>query len=141
MKVVLDTNIWLSGLFWEGEANKLIKLAEKGKINVIISRGIINEILDVLNKETKFSKFLADKKRMIEDLIRTILSITELIETTSKLSIIKSHPADNIILEAALDGKANYIISYNKHILDLVEFRDIRILHPGDFLRLVSRNN
>lgn len=135
MKVVLDTNVWLSGLFWKGEANKIIELAEKGKFNVIISKEIIFEITEVLSKEAKFQKFLDNKKQKIEDLIRTILSISELVDVKTKLDIIKEHPADNIILELALDGKANYIVSYNKHILNLREFRGIKITIPEEFLK------
>lgn len=135
MKVVLDTNVWLSGLFWKGEANKIIELAEKGEFNVVISKEIIFEVMEVLNKEAKFQKFLDNKKQKIEDLIRTILSISELVDVKTKLDIIKEHPADNIILELALDGKANYIVSYNKHILNLREFRGIKIAIPEEFLK------
>lgn len=138
MKVVLDTNIWLSGLFWKREASKIIELAEKERIKVIISEEIILEIIDVLNKEIRFQKFLKNKNQNIEDLIRNILNISELIKTHTKLDIIKEHPADNIILEVALDGKVNYIISYNRHVLNLREFRGIKIMPPGEFLEIIK---
>ena len=99
-----------------------------------------SEITEVLDKETKFQKFIEDRKQKIEELIRTILSISTLTSTLSKVDIIK-HKKDNIILELALDGEADYIISYNKHILDLIEFKGIRILSPGDFLKLIKTFN
>lgn len=135
MKVVFDTNIWLSGIFWDGEANKLIELAENKNFDIITTKDIINEIIDVLNREAKFQKFIEDRKQKIEDLIRTILSMSNLINTKTKLEIIKEHPSDNIILEAAFDSGADYIISYDKHILNLIEFRGIKILTPGEFLK------
>jgi putative PIN family toxin of toxin-antitoxin system len=138
MRVVFDTNIWLSGIFWNGEANKLIELAMSKKIKIIITENILSEIIEVLNKEEKFQKFIEDKKQKIEDLIRTILSFSVLIKTKSKLELIKDHPKDNIILEAALDGKADYIVSYDKHVLNMIEFREIKISEPKDFLRLLS---
>lgn len=138
MKIVLDTNVWLSAVFWSGEAEKIIESREK--FEILISEDILKEITEVLDKETKFQKFIEDRKQKIEELIRTILSISTLTSTLSKVDIIK-HKKDNIILELALDGKADYIISYNKHILDLIEFKGIRILSPGDFLKLIKTFN
>jgi hypothetical protein len=138
MKVVLDTNIWLSAIFWQGESNKLIESCEKNKIKVIITEGILSEIIKVLNKESKFKRFIEDKNQKIEDLVRTILSISTLIEIKTKLDIIKEDPDDNIILEAALDGKSDYIISYDKHLLNMLEFRKIPILKPDEFLKLIK---
>jgi len=136
MKIVLDTNIWLSAIFWDGEASKLVRLAEKKKIEILITKDILSEIVKVLNEEAKFQKFLKDRNQKIEDLTRTILAIANLTETRTKLNIIKSHSADNIILEAALDGRADYIISYNNHVLNILEFRGIKIMNPTDFLKM-----
>jgi len=137
MKIVLDTNIWLSGLFWDGEASKLIELIEKRKFEVFVSNEVLNEIVDVLNKESKFQRFLESKEQKISDLIRTILSIGSLISVKSKLDVVKTHEADNRILELAVDSRANYLISYNRHLLDVKEFKSIKIIDPGMFLEEV----
>lgn len=138
MRVVLDTNIWLSAIFWKGEASRTIKLGVDKKIVIITTEDILSEITEVLNKEEKFQKFILDRKQKIEDLIRTVLSFSTLIETESKLDLVKEHPKDNIILEAALDGRADYIISYDRHILNMIEFRGIKILNPREFLKLLN---
>lgn len=138
MRIVLDTNVWLSAIFWEGEANKIIVVCERNKVEIIITEDILSEIVGILNKEAKFQRFIENKNQNIEDLIRSILSIATLIETKIKLDIIKEDPKDNIILEAALDGKSDYIISYDKHILNMLEFRKIRILKPDEFLKLIK---
>jgi uncharacterized protein len=135
MKIVLDTNVWLSGIFWDGEASKIIEKAEKDDIQIIISEEILSEIVNVLNRESKFQKYILNLKLSIEDLLRTILSISTLIETKNKLDVIKADPKDNIILEAAMDGKAEYIISYDNHLLNMIEFRGIKIISPGEFLK------
>ena len=134
MKITLDTNVWLSAIFWEGEADKLIEKIRQNKFDIIITKEIISEIIEVLNRESKFQKFLDDRKQSIEELTRTILSMATLIETKIKLDIIKEHPKDNIILEAALDGNAEMIISYDNHILNMLEFREIKIFSPTEFL-------
>jgi putative PIN family toxin of toxin-antitoxin system len=136
MKVVLDTNVWLSGIFWDGEASKIIEKAEKKDIQIIISEDILSEIANILNRESKFQKYILNLKLSIEDLLRTILSISTLIETKSELDIIKADPKDNIILEAALDGKVECIISYDNHLLNMIEFRSIKIRSPGEFLKI-----
>ena len=136
MKVVLDTNVWLSGIFWNGEANKIIEKAEKNNIQILISEDILSEIVNVLNKESKFQKYILNLRLSIEDILRTILSISTLIETETKLDIIKSDPKDNIILEASIDGKVEYIVSYDNHLLNMIEFRGIKIISPSEFLKI-----
>jgi len=136
MKIVLDTNVWLSGIFWDGEASKIIEKAEKKGIQIIISEEILSEIVNVLSRESKFQKYILNLKLSIEDMLRTILSISTLIETKSKLDIIKADAKDNIILEVALDGKVEYIVSYDNHLLNMIEFRSIKIISPGEFLKI-----
>ena len=70
IKVVLDTNVWLSGLFWEGEASEIIKLAENKIITPLITEEILQEIADVLSKEKKFQIFLNERKQNIEAVIK-----------------------------------------------------------------------
>jgi|SRR3989344_38450 len=136
MKIVLDTNVWLSGIFWEGEARKIIKEAEKKNFQIIISEDILSEIINVLSRESKFQKRILNLKLSVEDLLRTILSTSILIEPKIKLDVIKADSKDNIILEAALAGKSEYIVSYDNHLLNMLEFRGIKIINPGEFLRI-----
>ncbi len=136
MKVVLDTNTWLSAIVWRGEANKIIEAAINKKIEIIITHEILFEIIDVLNRE-RFHDFIENKKEKIEDLIRVILSFSTLIKSKTKIKLIKEDPKDNILLEAASDGKTNYIISYDKHLLNMIEFNKIKIMTPTNFLKLI----
>ena len=134
MKVVLDTNIWLSGIFWQGNPYKIIKLGEQRKIEIIISRGIIEEIIEVLNRDSRFQRFIKNRKVSISDLIKTTLYIATLIETKTKINVIKEVADDDRILEAAVDGKADYIISGDRHLLDIRKFNEIKIMKANEFL-------
>ena len=89
MRIVLDTNVWLSATFWEGEAYKLIKTIEKRKIGIVVTKKILLEIAEVLNKEAKFQKFIKNRKIAIGDLLRTITSMGNLFDSKIKLSIVK----------------------------------------------------
>ncbi len=138
MKIVLDTNVWLSALFWNGEANKIVELAEKKKVSIVITEKMINEITDVLEREPKFQNSMENKNLKIEELIRTILYMCEFVDSKIEINIVKEDPDDNRIIEAALDGKAKYVISYDNHLLKLKEFRKIKIIHPTDFLKKIK---
>jgi len=137
MKVVFDTNVWLSAVFWEGEASKLVRKALSKKVEIIITRDILSEIIEILNREEKFQRFIEERGSSVERIARMILLSSSFVEVKSKLEIIKEHEKDNIILEAALDGNADYIVSYDKHILNMLEFRKIKILPPSDFLKIL----
>ena len=66
MKIVLDTNVWLSGIFWDGEASKILEKAEKKAVQIIISKDILSEIVTVLNRESKFQRYILNLKLSIE---------------------------------------------------------------------------
>ena len=138
MKAVLDTNVWLSGIFWNGEASKIIEKAENKNFQIFISEDILSEIINILSMESKFKNYILNLKLSIEDLLRTILSISTLVEPKIKLYVVKSDPKDNIILETALEGKTEYIVTYDNHLLNMIEFRNIKIINPGEFLGLFN---
>ena len=138
MRIVLDTNVWLSSIFWPGEADKVIRYVINRKIEVVVTKKILLEIVEVLNREAKFQRFIKNRKIAIESLIRAIISITKLVISESKLNIIKQHPSDNKILESAVDGKVDYLISYDNHLLNLNEYKGIKILTPTDFLKKLN---
>ena len=138
MKAVLDTNVWLSAAFWEGEAFKLVSTIQRRKIEVIVTKKILLEIVEVLNKEAKFQKFIKDRKLAIGDLLRTITSLGKLIDSKTRLSIVKEHSSDNKFVECAIDGKAEFIVSYDKHLLKLKEYKGIKILSPTKYMRMLN---
>ena len=135
MRAVLDTNVWLSAIFWEGEAYKLISTIQRKKIEIVVTKKILFEIIEVLNKEAKFQKFIKNRKIAIEDLLRTITSLGKLVDSKTKLSIVKEHSSDNKFVECAIDGDAEFIVSYDKHLLKLKEYKGIKILSPTEFLK------
>ena len=138
MKLVFDTNIWLSALFWEGDASRLIDLASAGKFKILISNDILLEIDKVLIREDKFQKFLVERDKSKEDFFKAVLALSIIVDVKTKLDVIKEDPSDNMILELGFDGQADYIISYNKHLLKLKEFERIKILTPEEFLNSVG---
>ncbi len=130
MKLVLDTNVFISGIFWKGSSNKLIMAWKENKFTLIISEDIIEEINNVLNDF---------KIQLSKDLIKQwndlIISNSIIVNPNEKIFIVED-PTDDKFIEAAIAGSADYIISQDKHLLKLKKYRNIPILAPDDFLRL-----
>jgi len=132
MKVVLDTNVYISAIIIGGICEKVLEEIRKRDIKILISPDIVNEISKVLKE-----KFLWNDL-MIGTAIYDILQRAILITPTSKVSVIKEKKEDNLILECALEGEAHFIISGDKkHILPLKQFRKIKIISPKDFLKML----
>ncbi len=134
LRVVADTNVLISAVIAEGNEYQLLKLAKAGKIRIITSPQIIKELRGVISRQ----KFRFSEEQ-INAIVKQIISISEIVVTKTSVSVIKEDPADDRILEAALDGKADYIASGDKDLLSLKEFRGIKIRTSKDFLEGVDK--
>jgi len=133
MKVVLDTNIFISGIFWKGSSNKVITNWRKGKFALVTSLEAVSEIIKVL-KDFKIK--LSDE--MIREWIDLIVRNSIIIEPKEKIAIVKDDPKDNIFIETAVAGNVNYIVSQDNHLLKLNEFRGIKIITPEEFNKICN---
>ena len=70
-----------------------------------------------------------------------ILEMSEIVEPKEKFDIIKEDPEDNIIIECAVEGKVDYIITKDTHLLNLKEFKGIKIITSKDMISLLTKNN
>ncbi len=135
MKVVLDTNIFISGIHWEGSPYKVLQAWAHNKFELISSPEIIEELINTL---LNFKKPLPP-----EDILwwkDLILQKATIVIPTKKLDIIKNDPDDNKFLEAAKQSQANYLISRDKkHILILKKFEKTLILSPEEFLKILEQ--
>ena len=129
-KVVLDTNILISALGWEGNPKIVFNKVLNGELDLIISDRQLSEIIRVLN----YPKFNFNDEEKIR-FINILLSISTLIKLNYVLDFIKEDKDDNIILTSAINGKADFIITGDEHLLKLKEFKNIKILKANDFLK------
>ena len=130
MKIVLDINILVSALGWNGNERSVLLETLSDDIDLLLSEDIITEFLHVLSYK-KFSHISIEK---ISLFIEIILETSIVIDTKTKITAIKDDPDDNKILECAIDGHADYIISGDKHLLTLEEYEGIIILNAKKFL-------
>ncbi len=128
-KVVIDTNVIISAFGWDGHPEEIIKLVNKGKIENFTSIEMINELSNAIKyPRLKFPESLQ------AEIIETIFSISSIVNVNQSLNIIDEDPGDNKVIECALSAKAEFIISGDKHLLELKKFKEIEILTPSEFL-------
>ena len=128
MKVVLDTNVFISGIFWKGSSNKVITNWREGKFTLVTSLEAVSEIIKVL-KDFKI-KLSED---MIKEWIDLIVRNSVIVEPKERIAIVKYDPKDNIFIETAVAGNCDYIVSQDNHLLKLKEFRGIKMITPEEF--------
>jgi putative PIN family toxin of toxin-antitoxin system len=138
MKVTLDTNILISGSFWIGDSYRILSLIEQGALELVLSEAIINEYLRALQYEEIQDKIKAKKLTLLEG-VEKVLKEATLVSPTVSFNAVPSDPDDNIILECAVEGEIDYIISKDMHLLKLKSFKGIQIVTPTEFLDLIKK--
>jgi putative PIN family toxin of toxin-antitoxin system len=112
-----------------GRLETIIVAWIEGKFVLTVSNQIVNEYINVLSRP-KFKIARAE----LDDFAALILSKAEFVVPGESIRVVEADPSDNKFLEAAVTGQADYIISGDKHLRDLKEFRGIAILTPSAFL-------
>ena len=132
MRVVADTNTLISGLLWDGRESELLKLCKTGEVTLVTSPALIMELENVISRK-KFGLTNAE----IDSAIGEILSISTIVNPRVEIEVIKEDPDDNIVLECAIEGRVDLIISGDGHLLKLKEFMKIPIVRTGDALKRI----
>ena len=131
LRVAIDSNVFISALVYGGHPAACIALIYERQVLGVISDAIITEVLEVLARKFIFSAYQLEEVR-------------QLIETNfvkvypAKTLNITRDPDDNRILETAVAGECDYIITGDLDLLDLKEYSSIHILTPAQFLNLPS---
>ena len=132
LKVVLDTNVIVSGLnFPRSNPANILAMVATGMIDNITSRHILDETRRIL--VDKFSWSPKEGRGALLWLITFSTSVNPEI----RISVI-AHDPDNRILECALTGQADFIISGDRHLTDLENFQEIKLVNPAAFLALIN---
>lgn len=140
MKVVLDTNVIVSGILVpDGPPGMIVDLWAKGELTVVVSQLLIEEYLEVLLRP-KFQKVgtVAERQALLREFLQ--LDNTVFVYPGLQINVIEDDPEDNHVLECAAEGEVQYIISGDDHLSSVKEFRGIIILTPADFLRRYQEN-
>jgi len=134
LKVVIDTNVFISSILFKGEAAKLVNLWKRGFLKILISKEVLEEYIKVLT----YPKFQLSKEEIKCIIEKELMPFTGVVKVKSKVSIIKEDEEDNKFLTLASEGVACYIISGDKHLLRLKNFHKIPIITVREFLEKIK---
>ena len=137
--VVVDNNVIASAtISAKGDAARILDFFRKGKIDIIISEPIIDELRRVLFYE-RVRKYSFMSEREINELIDNLETAGIKTPAKLKLEVIKADAADDRFIVAALEGEADYIVSGDKHLKSLGSYKGIEIVTPSKFLEILER--
>jgi putative PIN family toxin of toxin-antitoxin system len=130
VRVVADTNILVSALLFGGTSEQVFLAGLRGEIQLLTSLSLLKEFEKVLKEKFKLNIHL------VREIIQEVMDVAEIVEVSSHIKAISYPDEDNRVLECAVDGKANFIVTGDtRHILPLKEYRGIKILSPSEFLK------
>lgn len=126
MRIVLDTNVLINGVQDENSyAYRIIKAAISGKVTPVISQKVRRENKLLVRKMVLDQEY----KEGLEEYYRR----AEVVRTRSHFNEILDDQEDNKLLEAAVDGQAEYIITEDRHLLEISSFKGVEMLRPQEF--------
>ena len=131
MRVVIDTNVLISALFWTGKPKQILNKVRQGEIQFLTSGVLLGELKEVLlekNKQFKLSE--EEAERIIEEM----RELAEIIQTHTRIAACEDEP-DNRVLECGIDGGAECIVTGDLHLLKLNSFNGIKIMTVMNFLK------
>lgn len=128
MKVVIDTNVFVSS-FFGGKPRKIIDFWKKGKIILCLSKDILDEYVDVLHRVG------LKEEEEIEELLSLFAKGFNILFSTKipKIRAVKDDPADDKFIECAVGLKAEVIITGDRAVKALGEYMGIKILSPQQY--------
>jgi putative PIN family toxin of toxin-antitoxin system len=133
MRAVLDTNIVMSGIFWQGTPSKILEAAFGQKFRLILSLQIIQEYKRILQlMESKYPSVTAGS-----DILDKLIVGADIVSTTLLSKAVCSDPDDDKFLEAAIAGHAKYIASGDRALLKTNGYASINVIPATAFLSLL----
>lgn len=127
-RIFLDTNILVSATFWQGSSYRVIMEIAGGRLFGFTSPAVLEEYRKVLKRDFSMNEGEADSA--IEKLLRMLAVVSP----PKKLDVVNEDPADNRILEGALEANAEIIVSYDAHLLKIGRYGAIEIIKPEELL-------
>ena len=138
IRVVIDANQFVSALLKPASnPADVIRLVRERKIQLIMSPEIIEEIRAVL----LYPKIVKRHRRTSEQIdlfLKKLTKVAIITQSGPNFDVIKEDPSDNKYLACAVEGGAEYLISGDRHLINLRTFRGITITDPAHFLKIVE---
>jgi len=140
MRITLDTNVLVSAFISKtGHSARVLDIVlTLEDLELVLSEEIVKEFIRVMSRDellVRFDYALAD----VEEWANLIRKSARIVSLKSKFKIVRGDPADNVVLNTARDGKCEFIVSGDHHLLDLKTFKGISVFTPRQMLDLLSK--
>ena len=127
MRVVVDTNFLISATQWSySVSHKLLEKLIRNNAEIFTTKEILDEFAEVLERDFEY------QKQEVERILEKVLQFLIIVAPSKKFDAVKEDADDNKVIECAVESGAEYIVSYDKHLLNLKEFQGIKIVKPED---------
>jgi uncharacterized protein len=127
-RVVLDTNVIVSGFGWSGPPAAILDAAFDGRLVLVTSPPLLAELRRVLGYP-KLVKVITEAPRLAD-----LIEVSSVVVVPNRVLAVVNDETDNRVLEAAVEGSADYIVSGDDDLLELGAFQDIPVVLPGTFV-------
>ena len=128
-RIIIDTNLWISFLITR-DFTKLDEIIFSRRSILVFSQELLDEFLAVATRP-KFRRFFSASD--IEEILETIDGYADFVKVKTKIEICRD-PKDNFLLSLSVDGKANFLVTGDKDLLNLIQFNETAIVTISDFL-------
>lgn len=135
MRVVLDTNVLFSGIFHSGPPAEILKDVLKNKYQIVLSEEIVSEYIEVLHRTSENKKYSTGIAMKI---VNVMVSNGLMVEINQIPTPYCADPDDIKFLQTAIAGKAKFLISGDKHLLNVGSYTAGRVVKPREFLCLFN---
>ena len=132
MKIVLDSNIFVSSFYWAGNPRKVFYRVTNGLDELYITDKILEEIISVMSKK-KFDTSINE----IKEYVKIIESYSIKLSSKNNPEKISRDEGDNKILHCGFDGNVDFIITGDNDLLVLKEYKEIKIVKPKEYLDII----
>ena len=137
LRVVIDTNVVVSAVLWQGTPGRLIAQATDGEIELCTSAALLDELADVLSRK-KLAKAVAKTGSTADGLFKGFKQLARRVHVRSLTKQVSRDADDDAVLACALAARADLIVSGDVHLLELGSFRSIPIIKAAEAVRLIE---
>lgn len=141
MRITLDTNVLVSAFISKNGvcADVLDLVSTFEEIELVLSQEILSEFAEVMRREEVKTRFKYDD-RDIASFEEAVRDVSEIIKVVSRFKVVAEDPDDDRVVNTAIDGKVQYIVSGDKHLQKLKKVKKVRIVTPRVFLGIVAKS-
>ena len=130
-RAVLDTNVIVSGLGWHGAPAAILDAVSDDRLVLVTSAALLAELRRVL-EYPRLAKVIQGGAQLVD-----LVAASGVVVVPNRVLTVVNDDDDNRVLEAAIEGAADYIVSGDADLLDLGSFQGIPIIAPGEFAATV----